>query len=209
MRSKARSIFILSALIVTIIVIWICASGCQSKPKLQPTDASVNLGGAHQGAWGHLESLVYNIKQSMAFMGSETGKQFLIAALAESDAAFAQLTKAMQAHEKISIGYNTLVKQSMYDELRLRQYHDQWIGDRTWRWIWVIVGAWAVAGFTSMIVGGFFSTGLLATLSGSVLRLLPFANLFVRGRDIIRAKRAGGTVVIVRDGLGSVVTEGK
>lgn len=87
---------------------------------------------------------------------------------------------------------------------KLKAYHNRWLGDRLMRaWYW-IVGIWLGLGIASMILGGLFATGPISMIARFMLRLLPFSNLFIRGRDIITAK--GGTVTLVRDSMGSTCT---
>lgn len=183
------------------LILGIICAGCQARSQLQPTDASVNLGGATHATWGHAESVKYNVNQALAYMGSETGKAFLIAALQEIEAVFSNLTKVIQSHETLNKSYNVIVHENIDLRNDLGDERNQWIGDRSWRVWYAFLVVWAGLGIVSMILGGLCTSGPLAVVSSFVLRFLPFANLFIRFRDIIRAR--GGTTVIVRDALGS------
>lgn len=187
------------------LVLVVCLAGCQAKSALQPTDASVNLGGATHATWGHAESVRYNVNQAIAYMGSETGKAFLVAALMEIEAVFTNLTKVMQSHETLNANYSTVIHENINLTNDLGDERNQWIGDRSWRvWYWFLV-VWAGLGIGSMILGGICTSGPLAVVSGFLLRFLPGANLFIRFRDIIRAR--GGTTTVVRNAMGSNINQ--
>ena len=61
---------------------------------------------------------------------------------------------------------------------QLAAYHDQWIGDKTWRTLGWIVGIWAGLGFASALLGGFGAGGVLGSVARLVLNGMPLANPF-------------------------------
>lgn len=132
--------------IMLAIVLAIACSGCQNKPVLRPTDASVSLGGSMKGAYGHTESAEYDIQQAKRFIGDKTGDHFIDAASQEHAAVLRELLVGMKQLDSANAEYAASFARSALLEGDIRSMKES----SRWRY-----GGWVVWGIRFVFIWAF------------------------------------------------------